>query len=123
MQIIRRTLAIIVAALVVAGIAFGVAQSSGAQSLGPARPMRGAAVGGLSAGGTINADTAGAASPRPERGEHEGNRLPSLFGAVEMLKDLVIIAIIVGLVALATRATRGRRPVGGAGRAGATEGP
>lgn len=114
MQIIRRTLTILLAALVVSGVAFGVAQSSGAQSLGPARAMHGA-----SAGGTINADTAGASSPRPGRFEHEGNRSPSLFGAVEMLKDLVIIAIIVGLVALATRATRGRQP--GGGRAGAAK--
>jgi hypothetical protein len=107
MQIIRRTVAILVAALLVAGVTFGVAQSSGAQSLNWATPMRGTA-----ASGTINADTAGAGSPRPGGFEHEGNRSPSLFGAVEMLKDLVIIGVIVGLVALVTRATRGRWPGG-----------
>jgi hypothetical protein len=104
MQIIRRTLAILAAALLVAGVTFGMAQSSGAQSLNWQR--------GAAASGTINADTAGAGSPRPGGFEHEGNRSPSLFGAVEMLKDLVIVGIIVGLVALVTRATRGRWPGG-----------
>jgi hypothetical protein len=112
MRIIGRTLAIIAAALVVAGITFGVAQSSGAQSLGPNRQMPGAATAGQSAGGTINASR-----PRPNGFEHEGNRTPSLFGAVEIVKDVAIIGVIVALVAQATRMIRGRRPAGAARRA------
>jgi hypothetical protein len=67
----------------------------------------------------IDASTDGASSP-PARGlEHEGNRSPSLFGAVEILKNLIIVGIIVALVALATRVTGRRRPTGGDRRAGA----
>jgi hypothetical protein len=117
MRTILRTLVILAAALAVSGIAFGVVQSSGAQSLGPARSMQGVA-----AGGTNNADSAGAGDARPGGLEHEGHRSASLFGALEIVKDLVIIAIIVALVALATRLTRGRLPAGGAGGADAASG-
>ncbi|HEU5103780.1 MAG TPA: hypothetical protein VFU22_32410 [Roseiflexaceae bacterium] len=121
MRIILRTFAILAAAAVVAGITFGLAQSSGAQSLGPDRPSFDSAAQSQSADGTINADTAGADRVRPGGFEHEGNRSPSLFGAGEIVKDLVIIGIIVALVAFVTRVVRGRQPASGAGRAGTAE--
>ena len=120
MRILRRTCAILAAAMIVAGITFGFAETSSAQTVAPTRSGQRAAAQPQAAGGTIDASTDRASSP-PARGiEHEGNRSPSLFGAVEILKNLVIVAIIVALVALATRVTRGRRPTGGARRAGAT---
>ena len=113
MRIIRRTLAILAAALVVIGITFGFAQSSNAQSLSRPRPARSAAAQGRPAG-----EFSGA----PGRGfEHEGNRSPSLFGAIEIVKDLAVVGIIVALVTLMTRARRRRRPVGRARRDGAEQ--
>ena len=105
MRIIPRTFAILAAAMIVVGITFGFAQSSSAQALTSARPARNAATQGQSAGGTRG-------RPHGEFG-HEGNRSPSLFGAVEIVKNLVIVGIIVALVALVKRATRGGRPKGG----------
>ena len=112
MHIIRRTLAILAAALLVVGITFGFAQSSSAQAFAPARPGRHAPAPSQPDGGTINAGTAQSSSAPAGGFEQRDSRSPSLFGAVEIVKNLAIISIIVALVALATRATRGLRPKG-----------
>jgi hypothetical protein len=112
MRIIGRIVAICAAAVLVAGITFGLAQSSSAQSLAPAWPAQSAAAQSQSSGGTIDASS-DRASGRPAHGPgHEGNRSPSLFGALEIVKDLAIIGIIVALVALVTRVSRSRGPSG-----------
>ena len=114
MKILARILAILAAALVVAGGVFAVAQSSYAQALFPARPERGAfaegqlpAAANAQAAGMPTAPNDAAASGRHE---HEGGRSPSLFGIVEVVKNLAIISIIVAIVSLVRRAWRGRRP-------------
>jgi hypothetical protein len=113
MRIIGRTLAILAAAMIVVGITFGFTESSGASALAPARPAHNAEAQSQSADGTIDASTAGRTGlPAGEFG-HGHNRSASLFGAVEIVKNLVIIGIIVALVALAKRMAGGRRPKGG----------
>jgi uncharacterized protein with LGFP repeats len=101
MRILARTLAILAAALVVAGGTFALGRSSYAQSQFPARPAPGVE------GSPAPAANDGAAF----RGhDHQGGRSPSLFGAVEVFKNLAIVSIIVVVVSLARRAWRGRRP-------------
>ena len=105
MRILARTLAILAAAFVVAGGVFALAQSSFAQTLFPARPARGAGVEGRPpATADIGPTSNGGAAFRGH--EHEGGRSPSLFGAVEVLKNLVIISIIVAVVSLVQRIWR-----------------
>ena len=105
MRIIRRTLAILAAAMIVVGVTFGFARSSSAQALAPARSPQS-----QSAGGTIDASAAGRRGPPAGEFGRERNRSASLFGVVEIVKDLAIVGIIVALVALVTRVTVGRRP-------------
>ncbi|HJZ45811.1 MAG TPA: hypothetical protein VKE41_01555 [Roseiflexaceae bacterium] len=121
MHIFRRTLTILAAALIVVGITFSLAQSSYAQSLTPARQARSSALQSQSATDTINTATANASGTLDRTAqaggfEREGNRSPSLFGAVDILKNLVIVGIIVALVALTKRVRCGRRPKGGNNR-------
>jgi len=95
MKIIARIILILAAA----GVAMGWAGTAGARADGPRRE----APAQVQAGDT-NA-LPGNASGEQRRGdgpggfEHGGGRSPSLFGAGEMLKDLVIIALLVAVVA------------------------
>ena len=111
MRILARTLAILAAALVVAGGAFALGQSSYAQAQFQAGPARSAGVEGSSA--TAASAAAGAPTTANNgaafgRHEHEGGRSPSLFGAVEVFKNLAIIGIIVAIVSLVKRIGGGR---------------
>jgi hypothetical protein len=114
MRIFARTLAILAAACVVSAGAFALVQSSYAQSLFSAGPARGAGFEAPRAAALESEADGASATPSegaaPGRHAHEGGRSPSLFGAVEMLKNLAIISIIVALVSLVKRAARGRRP-------------
>jgi hypothetical protein len=111
MRILARTLIILAAAAAVAGGLFAVAQSSYTQTLFPAGPARSALAEGQP---PANAQAAGSLPPRDGadfgRPNHEGGRSPSLFGAVEVVKNLAIISIIVAIVSLMRRPWRGRRP-------------
>ena len=116
MRILARTLTILAVAAAFAGGIFAAVPSSYAQALFPAEPTRGAfareqsPASGAQAAGTASSPNDGAAFGRPE---HEGGRSPSLFGAVEVFKDLAIISFIVAIVSLVKRAWRGqiaRRP-------------
>lgn len=107
MKLLSRTLAILAAALVVAGVALTLGQSSYAQSLFPARPEQ-AAMAQASGSTSANTKTAGVAATANQtaptsRPDHEGGESPSLFGAVQVLQNLVIVGAIVGGVALVSR--------------------
>lgn len=80
MRIIGRTLIILAAALAVAGVVWALAGS--------------AAASGMPGGGM----------------EHGGEQGASLFGAIEVLKNLVVVGVIVGLTSLASRLKSRRRP-------------
>ena len=116
MRILSRTLAILAAACVVAGGVFALAESSFGQALFPARPAGGAGL--ERRPPTTAASEAAGTAPTSNGGtgfrghEHEGGRSPSLFGAVEVLQNLVLISIIVAGVSLVQRIWRGRRPNG-----------
>lgn len=82
MRIIGRTLIILAAALAVAGVVWALAGSGSA------------AASGMPGGGM----------------EHGGEQGASLFGAIEVLKNLVVVGVIVGLTSLASRLKSRRRP-------------
>ncbi len=93
MKIIARILLILVAAGAIIGVAIGLAGTAGAA--GPRRE----------ASAQVQSGGANAVSGGEQRrdggpgGEHGDGRAPSLFGAGELLKDLVIIALIVAVTA------------------------
>ena len=108
MKIISRTLAILAAALLVCGAAYALAQSSGTTSSFPERggfERRGQLEGGppLGQGGFGG----------PERGPFPGDfgreRGMSLFGAVEVFRNLAIIAVIIAIAAPIAGRLRKRR--------------
>jgi hypothetical protein len=101
MKLIGRIIAILALALVVIGILLAFVSSSSASSTGGAMPERPAAAEAI-------ATTAGDA---PARSHEEASGF-SLFGAVEVLKNLVVVGMIVAIVANAKRLLgRKRRPV------------
>ena len=92
MKLIARIILILAAAGAVGGVAMALV---GTQGIDTSDPRRGA-------------PTQAQAGDEQQRGgpggfEHGGGRTPSLFGAGEMLKDLVIIALIVAIVVPVTR--------------------
>ena len=113
MKIVARILLILAAAGAVTGISIALVGSQGARASTPRRepPAQ------VQAGGA-NALPGNAGGERrrgdgPGGFEHGGGRSPSLFGAGEMLKDVVIIALIVAIVAPLARLLSRRRPSSG----------
>ena len=103
MKLIARILLILAAAGAVVGVTMALVGTQGARTDAPRR----GALAQVQPGDT-NA-LPGSAGDEQQRGggrggfEHSGGRAPSLFGAGEMLKDLVIIALIVAISAPLTR--------------------
>ncbi|MFN8569218.1 MAG: hypothetical protein U0Z44_17240 [Kouleothrix sp.] len=102
MKLIGRTLVILTAAMLVVGATWAlVGAGFGGGAPGDARERR--------AFEQRPAGQPGAGRARPGGFEREGGRGPSLFGAGEIVKDLVIIAVIVAIVSLIKRALPRRR--------------
>ena len=114
MKIFGRTLAILSVAMIVVGITFVVVQLSASAMPGPAIAEQGASQLQSSA-----ASDSAAQSRHPEyRGPaHEGDRSPNLFGAIEMIQNLVIVGVIIAIVSGITRVWGRRRQIGRALRA------
>ena len=110
MRTVFRIFAILAAALAVAGVLLALASGSSAAGPQGARPDRAALnqgeVAGVAGGAPDNASFR-----RPEHGGSEG---PSLGGIAEVLKNLVIVALITALVSggkrLLTRKRQGHGP-------------
>src|SRR5215212_10992326 len=92
MKMVARILVILAAAGAVVGISIALVGSQAARA---DAPQRGAPA--QTQPGEANA-LPGSAGGEQHRSDRPGGRAPSLFGAGEMLKDLVIIALIVALV-------------------------
>lgn len=116
MKIIGRTLAILAAALAVAGITFALARNGLIASGRGGRPERGAfgpsgqfqPQRGLPPGGAPFGSGEFRGGP-----DHEGGRGASLFGVVEIVKNLVIMGAIIAVVSMLMRrlpAQRDRKP-------------
>lgn len=106
MKLIARILLILAAALVVVGITFELGQTSYAQNLFPSRGRPQMAV--QTSGGTTTDASSTTERAAPARGGE--SRGASLFGIVEVVKDLVIIAVITGAVSFAKRLLPKRQP-------------
>ncbi len=116
MKIIGRTLAILAAALAVAGITFALAQNGLISAGRGGRPDRGA----FSQGGQFQPGFDQPPGDAPfdhgnfqSRPDREGGRGASLFGAVEIVKNLAIMGLIVAIVTLLMRrlpTARDRKP-------------
>jgi len=114
MQILVRTLIILVVALAVSGATFGLVQSGAVSSIpAGARPadrfVQGEA-GGAAALSGQQAAQSGASGPRGGVGR-EGRGGFSLFGLADVLRSFGVVAVIVALSALAGRIRRGRGDV------------
>ena len=98
MKHIAHILAILAAALVVVGITFAISQTSFAQNTMPSMPDRAAFA---QQSGTTQASSASAAPQRhgPD-GDHGGQGM-SLFGAIALLQNVVVVGAIVALVSFA----------------------
>ena len=109
MKIFARALAILAAALLIAGSAYGLARASGSQSsaAGNMPPQFAQA----EASGTA----AGSSTAQPTRGPGgEHSESASLFGLVEVVKNLVIVGVITAVVAGVKRLFQRRNPrIGG----------
>jgi hypothetical protein len=101
MKLIARTLAVLTVALLVVGATIAIVGTRSAAQAAPA-------------GAEIRQRPAGAnGAERPDR---HGEGGASLFGAVEVGMNLIIIGVIVAAVSLVRRVALGRRPAGSAGR-------
>src|SRR3954452_17762377 len=109
MKIIARILFILAAAGAIVGISLALGGTQGSRISGP---RRGAPAQAQAGGANAQPEGAGGEQQRGGPGgfERGGGRSPSLFGAGEMLKDLVIIALIVAMVAPLARALGRLRP-------------
>jgi hypothetical protein len=120
MKLLLRTLAILVAGLLISGATFAIVGSSYAQALLPSGPQRGEAAGQrppeMNAGTSAGTAADGTSSATPRAGEfgREGGGRPGGFAAVELLKNLGIIAVIVAIGVpiqrLASRRKTHKRP-------------
>ena len=108
MKWLLRTLVILAAALVVVGIAFALNQSGALRMEGPERPDQALLA---QQSGTDEGDSQEAGRPE-HRERHEGGM--GIFGAAEVLKNLVIVGLIVAIVA-GSNALR-KRAIGRMGR-------
>lgn len=93
MKWLFRTLVILAAALVVVGITFALNQSSVLQMEGPERPDQALMAQQSGATGSDSQE-----SSQPERGERPEGGM-AILGAVDMLKSLVTVSVIVAIVA------------------------
>ena len=110
MKLLGRTLAILAAAMLIVGALIALTPSSSAGAFDRRFPANGAAVAGQTAQTALGgAPTAGNAPSGEFRGERERGHAASLFGAVTIAGDLVVIGVIVAVVRLATRALGRRR--------------
>lgn len=117
MKIIGRTLAILAAALLIVGATVAIVQNTASASLAPGRAEFRQPPANLSAEDAGGASFAGA---RPPRGADHGAGGSSLFGLLEVAKNLGIIAVIVAVVAgagslLRSGRQRSQRPAESAG--------
>jgi hypothetical protein len=96
MKLIARILAILAAALVVVGVTFAISQTSFAQSTLPAMPDRAAQA-------SSTATQVSATPPQRGPGGEHGGQGMSLFGAIDLLQNVVVVGAIVAMVALAKR--------------------
>lgn len=104
MQIITRTLIILAAALLVVGVTMALGQSGALSSLsGGGGPQ---AQGHAYATTSETDETTDDTGAPPARGGHGEQGGMSLFGAVEIGKNLGVIGVIVAAVALVTGLTR-----------------
>ena len=112
MKIVARILLILAAAGAVTGISIALVRSQGARAGMPRReaPAQAQAGGANALPGSASAERRRGDGPG---GFEHGGRSPSLFGAGEMLKDVVIIALIVAIVAPLARLLSRRRPSSG----------
>ncbi len=113
MKIFTRTALILVAAMLVVGLFYALVQSPWGTALG---------TGGHHGEDGAHASFVGGARPegfagreRPEGFAGHEERGASLFGLAEVLKNLIIVAVIVMLITLGSRLFRNRRD--GPGRA------
>ena len=123
MKWIARIAAILAAAAVVIAITYGLSQTSFVQNAIPSGPDRSAMVQNTTTtsdasttSGTTDASTTTASttdSPPAELRDHEGGEGFSIFGALEVLKNLVIVAVITALVSLVKRFLPKRGPKNG----------
>jgi hypothetical protein len=116
MKLLGRTLVILLAALVVVGVAAGFGQSSFANSTSPRREagFRDDAPPNFNQGeGTTGTNTSGS-SGRPAltegRGRPEGGQGINIFGMMDIVKNFVIVGGIVAVVALASAMVQRIRP-------------
>jgi hypothetical protein len=106
MKLLLRTLIILAVALIVAGATYAIAGQGSGASTGGRFPAQGefGRPGGELRGGDFG-------------GEPRGGRGGGLFGAVEVLRDLAIIGVIVLVVAPAKRLLTRRKPAANRRRA------
>jgi hypothetical protein len=110
MKIIGRTLAILAAALVIVGALLAFASSSYTTGLGSGMPDRPAVV---QTSTTETATNGGAAAASATAGFHHAEASgASLFGIVEVLKNLIIVGVIITIVALGKRLLGRKRQPG-----------
>jgi hypothetical protein len=108
MRLIARTLIILIAALLVCGATYALAGSRYAQTAFPARAGRGENAAGRPSAFTPGATDGtgnGVGRPQVPGGERGG---PGGFGAIEVLKNLAIVAVIVAIGTPILRLTRRR---------------
>lgn len=124
MKLIARIAAILAAAALVIAITYGLSQTSFVQSSIPSESDRSAMVqnsatssdtsttNGTTDASATTASTTSESQPTEIR-DHEGSEGFSIFGALEVVKNLVIVAIITALVSLVKRFMPKRGPKNG----------
>ncbi len=122
MKLIARIAAILATAALVIAITYGLSQTSFVQNAMPSEPDRSAMVQSSTSdtsttSGTTDASTTTAASTTANQPmalrDHESGEGFSIFGAFEVVKNLVIVAIITALVSLVKRFLPKRGPKNG----------
>lgn len=113
MKVFLHTLAVLAAALIVAALTYSFGQSSYAASLFPERrhdhesaQLAAGDAGSANLAAEAAAATSGAETQQVAREGHEHDEGPSLFGAFEVLKNLLLVGLIVGLTRLLIRGRR-----------------
>ncbi|NTU81025.1 MAG: hypothetical protein HGA45_16860 [Chloroflexales bacterium] len=105
MQIVTRTLTILVAALLVVGATMALGQSGALSSLSSGGPPASSQVQATSGTDAAASDSTTMGAPPARGGNHEEGGM-SLAGAVSIGKNLGIIGAIVAVIALATGLVR-----------------
>jgi hypothetical protein len=99
MKIVARILLILAVAGAVVGISMALVGSKGARASAPRREAPAQVQAGDTNAQTGNADGEQRRGGGPGGFERGSGRSPNLFGAGELLKDLIIIALIVAIIA------------------------